>query len=133
MRLHPKIGDHDRDRLMTRAAEFLDKGDKVQLTMIFRGRERFHQDLGQSVFNAIIQKLGENVKVERPVRNEGRRMTMVLAPGVKKPAGPSVAAKPASAPKKPRPEAVAVAVAQPQPQPAAVADVPQVAEQQPTS
>src|SRR5512140_3140069 len=51
VRLHPKIGDHDRDRLMKRAAEFLENGDKVQLTMIFRGRERFHQDLGQAVFN----------------------------------------------------------------------------------
>lgn len=96
VRLHPKIGDHDRDRLMKRAAEFLENGDKVQLTMIFRGRERFHQDLGQSVFNAIIEKLGDNVKIERPVRNEGRRMTMVLAPGVKKPSGP---VKPAGAPK----------------------------------
>jgi translation initiation factor IF-3 len=102
VRLHPKIGDNDRDRLMRRAAEFLDNGDKVQLTMIFRGRERFHQDLGQSVFNAIIQKLGDNIKVERPVRNEGRRMTMVLAPGLKKPGGAPVSNKPASPPK-PRP------------------------------
>jgi translation initiation factor IF-3 len=86
VRLHPKISDHDRDRLMTRAAEFIDDGDKVQLTMIFRGRERFHQDLGQSVFQAIVAKLGENVKVERPMRAEGRRMTMVLAPAKKVPA-----------------------------------------------
>lgn len=84
VRLHPKISDHDRDRLMNRAAEFLEKGDKVQLTMIFRGRERFHQDLGHSVFNAILQNLGENAKVERPARSEGRRMTMVLTPAKKK-------------------------------------------------
>jgi translation initiation factor IF-3 len=87
---------------MRRAAEFLESGDKVQLTMIFRGRERFHQDLGQSVFTAIIQKLGDNIKVERPVRNEGRRMTMVLAPGLKKPGGAPVSNKPAGPPK-PRP------------------------------
>ena len=80
VRLHPKISDHDRDRLMGRASEFLQKGDKVQLTMIFRGRERFHQDLGHSVFQNIIQQLGDSIKVERPVRAEGRRMTMVLAP-----------------------------------------------------
>jgi translation initiation factor IF-3 len=128
VRLHPKIGDHDRDRLMNRAAEFLEKGDKVQLTMIFRGRERFHQDLGQSVFNAIISKLGDNVKVERPVRNEGRRMTMVLAPGVKKPVGAPAGPKPPSAPKKPRPAAPAT----PSPT-AAVAEAPQVVEQQPAS
>jgi translation initiation factor IF-3 len=110
VRLHPKISDHDRDRLMRRAAEFLDEGDKVQLTMIFRGRERFHQDLGQSVFNAITQRLGENIKVERPVRNEGRRMTMVLAPGVKKPVLP--APKPAGPPR-PRPVAVQPAPVEP--------------------
>jgi translation initiation factor IF-3 len=112
VRLHPKIGDNDRDRLMRRAAEFLESGDKVQLTMIFRGRERFHQDLGQSVFNAIIQRLGDNIKVERPVRNEGRRMTMVLAPGLKKPSGAPVSHKPAG-PSKPRPAEKAVAKPQP--------------------
>jgi translation initiation factor IF-3 len=131
VRLHPKIGDNDRDRLMKRAAEFLDDGDKVQLTMIFRGRERFHQDLGQSVFNVIISKLGENVKIERPVRNEGRRMTMVLAPGLsKKPVtGGPVAAKPAGTPKpaapKPRPQEPAAPLPRPQepaaPQPAPMA------------
>ncbi len=84
VRLHPKIGDHDRDRLMNRAAEFLENGDKVQLTMIFRGRERFHQDLGREVFMTIVQRLGENAKIERPARSEGRRMTMVLSPAKKK-------------------------------------------------
>ncbi|HOA75716.1 MAG TPA: translation initiation factor IF-3 [Phycisphaerae bacterium] len=83
IRMHPKISDHDRDRLMNRAAEFLEKGDKVQLTMIFRGRERFHQDLGQSVFQTILEKLGDSIKIERPMRAEGRRMTMVLAPAKK--------------------------------------------------
>ena len=118
VRLPPKISDHDRDRLMRRAAEFLEEGDKVQLTMIFRGRERFHQDLGQSVFNVIISKLGENVKVERPVRNEGRRMTMVLAPGNKKPlpGAPVAPVKPAGPPtprppRPPHPAAVAAAAA----------------------
>jgi translation initiation factor IF-3 len=128
VRLHPKIGDADRDRLMRRAAEFLEEGDKVQLTMIFRGRERFHQDLGQAVFNAIIAQLGENVKVERPVRNEGRRMTMVLAPGIKKPIAP--APKPAGPPK-PRPAPpVAPAVA---PVVAPVVAEPASVEQQPAS
>lgn len=84
VRLHPKIGDSDRDRLTDRAAEFLDEGDKVQLTMIFRGRERFHQDLGHHVFAAIVAKLGETAKIERPARSEGRRMTMVLSPTKKK-------------------------------------------------
>lgn len=80
IRLHPDIGEHDRVIKMQQAIGFVDKGDKVQFTMIFRGRERFHQNLGYEMFNAIIQDLGEKIKVERPPRSEGRRLIMILAP-----------------------------------------------------
>ena len=80
IRLRPDIGDHDRDIKMNRAQGFLEKGDKVQFTMLFRGRERFHQDLGYDIFRAIVEQLGETVKVERAPRSEGRRLIMVLAP-----------------------------------------------------
>jgi len=80
VRFHLKISDHDRDIKVNQAVSFLDKGDKVQFTMIFRGRERFHQELGKEIFDAIIDQLGNRVKVERPPRNEGRRMLMILAP-----------------------------------------------------
>ena len=126
VRLHPKIGDHDRDRLMRQAAKFLEDGDKVQLTMIFRGRERFHLDLGQSVFNAIVANLGDHIKVERPVRNEGRRMTMVLAPGVaKKPVVAKSAGAPAAAPK-PRPAAATAPIATADPAVAVTVETPVV-------
>jgi translation initiation factor IF-3 len=80
VRLHPKTSDHDRDIKVNQAVAFLDKGDKVQFTMIFRGRERFHQDLGHQIFHGIITSLGEKVKVERAPRSEGQRMVMVLSP-----------------------------------------------------
>jgi len=80
VRLHPKIGDHDRERLVNRAIEFLGRGDKVQFTMIFRGRERFHQELGRDIFVAITEQLADQAKIERPPRSEGRRMIMVLSP-----------------------------------------------------
>jgi len=83
IRLRPDIGDHDRDIKMNRAKGFLEKGDKVQFTMLFRGRERFHQDLGYDIFQAIVNQLGELVKVERPPRSEGRRLIMVLIPAKK--------------------------------------------------
>ena len=80
IRLHPDIGDHDREIKLNQAISFLDKGDKVQFTMIFRGRERFHKEIGFEIFNAIVELLGEKVKVERPPRSEGQRMVMVVAP-----------------------------------------------------
>jgi len=80
VRLHPKTSDHDREIKVHQAVGFIDKGDKVQFTMIFRGRERFHQDLGHAIFKGIIEILGEKVKVERPPRSEGQRMIMIVAP-----------------------------------------------------
>ena len=80
VRLHPRTDGHDQEIKFNQAMAFLDKGDKVQFTMIFRGRERFHQDIGYDVFNAILGKLGDKAKVERPPRSEGRRIIMIVAP-----------------------------------------------------
>jgi len=80
VRLSPKTDDHDKEIKVNRAREFLTQGDKVQFTMIFRGRERFHQDRGLAIFRAIVESFGETAKIERPPKMEGRRMTMVLAP-----------------------------------------------------
>lgn len=83
LRMRPKTDDHDRMIKMKRAQTFLEQGHKVQFTMLFRGRERAHQDLALRAFNKIVEELGELVKVERPARLDGRRMTMVLAPAKK--------------------------------------------------
>jgi translation initiation factor IF-3 len=80
VRFHPKTSEHDRQIKVNQAVSFLEKGDKVQFTMIFKGRERFHQDLGYQILTGILQDLGDKVKVERPPRAEGSRMIMVLAP-----------------------------------------------------
>jgi translation initiation factor IF-3 len=96
IRLHPDVGEHDRDIKVNQALGFLEKGDKVQFTMVFHGRERFHKEIGFEIFNLIIQKFGERAKVERPPRIEGQRMVMVLAPGK-----PAAAAKPATPEEKP--------------------------------
>ena len=83
VRLHPATSDHDREIKVGQALAFLDKGDKVQFTMIFRGQARFHQDIGYHAFNSIVTMLGDKVKVERPPRTEGGRMIMILAPAKK--------------------------------------------------
>jgi translation initiation factor IF-3 len=80
IRLHPDTGEHDRTIKVQQAAGFLEKGDKVQFTMIFRGRERFHREIGLEMFNQLIEQFGEQVRVERPPRSEGQRMVMILAP-----------------------------------------------------
>ena len=85
VRFRPDIGDNDLNVKLTKAIEFLEDGDKVQFTMLFRGRERFHQELGYDMFNSIIKRLGEMAKVERPPRSEGRRILMILTSAKKKP------------------------------------------------
>jgi translation initiation factor IF-3 len=76
--LHPDTGEHDRAIKVNQAIGFLDKGDKVQFTMIFRGRERFHKELGFDIFKLILEQVGEKGKVERPARIEGQRMVMIM-------------------------------------------------------
>jgi translation initiation factor IF-3 len=78
IRLHPDVGDHDREIKVNQAIGFLEKGDKVQFTMVFHGRERFHKEIGFDIFKRIAEQVGEVGKVERPARIEGQRMVMVL-------------------------------------------------------
>jgi len=77
----PKIGDHDLEIKIKHAREFLARGDRVQFTLRFRGRELAHVDEGQKVFAKIQQDLSEVSKVDQGYRREGRRITMTLAPG----------------------------------------------------
>ena len=83
VRFRPKIDKHDRETKMGRVRDFLARGDKVQLTMLFRGRERFHPEIGKEIFDSLVAELGESAKVERFPRFEGRRMTMTVAPAKK--------------------------------------------------
>ena len=104
VRMRPKTDTHDREIKLSRAIRFLEEGAKVQFTMLFRGRERAHQDVGLAIFRDIVEQLGEQVKLERPPRLEGRRMTMVLAPAkLAKPAKPSKAPSVPSPQPKPEP------------------------------
>ena len=79
----PKISKHDLDIKVGHAREFIERGDRVQFTLRFRGREMAHIDLGQEVLNSIKAALADVSKVERDFRMEGRRLTMVLASTVK--------------------------------------------------
>ncbi len=80
IRMSPKIEDHDFDVKARSAARFLSDGDKVKITVRFRGREIVHADLAKEMLEQLVAKLGPLCTVERPPRVEGRAMIMVLAP-----------------------------------------------------
>ena len=80
IKLRPNIDDNDYGVKMRSARRFLEEGDKVKVTMRFRGREMAHQDLGMNVLVRVRDELDELAKVEQMPRLEGRQMVMVLAP-----------------------------------------------------
>jgi translation initiation factor IF-3 len=80
VKVRPNIDDHDYDVKMRQMKSFIGEGDKVKVTLRFRGREMAHQDLGIKVLERIRTELGETIKVEQMPRLENRQMIMVLAP-----------------------------------------------------
>jgi len=80
VKVRPNIDDHDYDVKMRQMKSFIGEGDKVKVTLRFRGREMAHQDLGVRVLERIRVDLGETIKVESMPRLENRQMIMVLAP-----------------------------------------------------
>src|SRR6202030_4386202 len=80
IKLRPGIDDHDYDVKMRSMVKFVEEGDKVKVTMRFRGRELAHQELGMDVLVRVRDALQELAKVEQMPRMEGRQMTMVMSP-----------------------------------------------------
>jgi translation initiation factor IF-3 len=80
IKMRPGIDDHDYDVKKRAMVRFLEEGDKVKVTLRFRGREMVHQELGYKLLERLKADLGELAKVEAHPRMEGRQMTMVVAP-----------------------------------------------------
>ena len=80
IKMRPGIDVHDYDVKMRSMNRFIDDGDKVKVTMRFRGREMAHQELGMDVLNRVRDDMAEVAKVEAFPRMEGRQMTMVIVP-----------------------------------------------------
>jgi translation initiation factor IF-3 len=80
IKLRPGIDDHDYDVKMRSMMKFIEEGDKVKVTMRFRGRELAHQDLGMNVLMRVRDDLDKVAKIEQVPRMEGRQMTMVISP-----------------------------------------------------
>jgi translation initiation factor IF-3 len=80
IKLRPGIDDHDYDVKMRSMLKFIEEGDKVKVTMRFRGRELAHQEIGMNVLMRVRDDLDKVAKIEQVPRMEGRQMTMVMSP-----------------------------------------------------
>ena len=84
MKFRPKIDDHDFDYRIKQIREFLDEGDKVKITIRFRGRELVHAQLGFDLIEKIVAQFQDLALPEKKAKLEGKSITLVLAPNIKK-------------------------------------------------
>ena len=80
IKMRPNIDDHDYDVKMRSVVKFIEEGDKVKMTLRFRGREMAHQELGMNLLKRVQDDVAEIAKIEAYPRLEGRQMLMVLSP-----------------------------------------------------
>jgi translation initiation factor IF-3 len=83
-KLRPKISDHDFRTKLAKVKQFLGEGDKVKLTIMFRGREMVHQEFGRKLLDRMTEELSDLAVIERSPLVEGRNMIMILSPTTKK-------------------------------------------------
>ena len=80
VRLRPETDVHDIEIKVKHAREFVEKGHKVQFTLVFRGRQMLHQEKGKEILNKIVESMADVAKVDRNSEMMGKRMTLVVAP-----------------------------------------------------
>jgi len=83
IKLRPKTEDHDYETKVRHVKEFLEEGNKAKITIMFRGREITHREIGTRVLDDVVQDLKEVAVVEQTPRLEGKQMFMILAPNSK--------------------------------------------------
>ena len=96
VKLRPNIEQHDFDVKVKNAVRFVQEGNKVKVTIMFRGRELSHPELGREILDRVAATLGDTVSVERNAKLEGKNMTMILAPKQQKAAKKPQAQAPAA-------------------------------------
>jgi translation initiation factor IF-3 len=80
VRLEPQIGEHDLQFKLRSVHKFLQEGDKVKISVMFRGRSITHPEFGKRLLEQVVERSSELANVERPPAFEGRMMTMILSP-----------------------------------------------------
>ncbi len=85
VRLKTRIGQHDLDIKLNRARKFLGLGHRVRFTMIYKGREITHREIGEEILVRVVEALKDESKIERPPFREGRNLALIVAPIQKNP------------------------------------------------
>jgi len=80
LRVRPKIGFHDLDIKINHMREFIQERDKVRFTIVFRGREMEHQDLGRALLNRVKERVSDVAVLEQDAQMEGNRLNLLFAP-----------------------------------------------------
>jgi len=88
VKLRPNIEQHDFDVKLKNALRFVQEGNKVKVTIMFRGRELSHPELGREILSRVAEQLGSSVTIERNAKLEGKNMTMIVAPKAQKSSKP---------------------------------------------
>jgi len=84
VKIRPKTDDHDLDFKIKHVRRFLEEGNKAKVTLVFRGREITHQDIGRAVIEKFAAELADIAVIETAPRVDGRQLFMIVAPKVKK-------------------------------------------------
>ena len=80
IRVRPNTGDHDLLTKLSRAKKFLESGDKVKITVMYRGREMDRQDMGVNTLNRVVEILADFAQIDKAPNLDGRRLSLVLSP-----------------------------------------------------
>jgi translation initiation factor IF-3 len=83
IRLRPHTGDHDLITKLTKGQKFLAKGDKLKITIMFRGREMARKDIGIDMLNRVVDILKDYAHIDKEITEEGRRISVILSPAYK--------------------------------------------------
>jgi len=103
VKMRPRTSTHDFETKRNKVLDFLQEGAKVKVTIMFRGREMAHRDLGWNMLERLIQEIGENGQVEARPRQEGPNLSTIIAPKKAAGKGSAPAAPAARPPAPPRP------------------------------
>ena len=78
IKMRSEISNHDFNFKIKHAEEFMKRGDKVKFTLVFRGREILHKEIGENVLNRVIETLQDIAVIESPIRSDGNNLTMIM-------------------------------------------------------
>ena len=113
VKLRPKTDAHDYDFKIRNVRRFLEEGNKSKLTIMFRGREIVHKDIGQKILMRVVEDLKDIAIIEQTPRMEGRQLFMILAPNPKYKPKPAPSTSQAAKPPRPAPAPKPAAEAEP--------------------